>query len=167
MGYNITDNGYNIKITDSIDNSWLFPKDSTFIYHYGDKVRLSSGSAKIDIDYNLVDSPVVASGSALFNVLDSYKLSFSSSSTILTQATTVTSTEVLTSESRIGASFVNLASTDCYVLLGSGTASATNYTVKLSTGVNSIYELPYGYSGAVQVVFSGTGTGNLVITKLL
>ena len=93
--------------------------------------------------------------------------SVSSSSTILTQSTTVISTEVLSSESRIGASFVNLSSSDCYILLGSGTASATNYTVKLSTGVNSIYELPYNYSGAVQVVFSGVGTGNLVITKLI
>ena len=166
MGYTITDNGYNIKITDGVDNAWLFPKESTFIYHYGDKVRLVNGSVKVDIDYTQVDAPSVVSGSALFNELDSYKSSVSSSSTILTQATTVTSTEVLASESRIGGSFVNLSSADCYVLLGSGTASSTNYTVKLSTGVNSIYELPYNYSGAVQVVFSGAGTGNLVITKL-
>ena len=93
--------------------------------------------------------------------------SVSSSSTILTQSTTVISTEVLSSESRIGASFVNLSSSDCYILLGSGTASATNYTVKLSTGVNSIYELPYNYSGVVNVVFSSVSSGNLVITKLV
>lgn len=167
MGYTITDNGYNIKITDGVDNSWLFPKDSTFIYHYGNKVRLVNGSVKIDIDYTQVDSPSVASGSALFNELDSYKTNLSVSSTISTQSTTITSTEVLSSESRIGASFVNLSSSDCYILLGSGTASSNNYTVKLSTGVNSIYELPYNYSGAVNVVFSSVSSGNLVITKFI
>jgi hypothetical protein len=167
MGYTITNNGQDIKITDGVDNSWLFPKDGTMIYHYGDKVRLVNGSVKVDIDYTQVDAPSVASGSALYDALDSYKFGISSSSVISTQAPTVTSTEVLASDGKIGASFVNLSSADCYILLGDGTASATNYTVKLSTGVNSIYELPYGYSGAVQVVFSGTGTGNLVITKLL
>ena len=89
----------------------------------------------------------------------------SSSSTILTQATTITSTEVLASETRVGASFVNLSNAHAYILLGSGTASATNYTVKLKHGADEIYETPYNYSGAVQVVFDNFGSGNLVITK--
>jgi hypothetical protein len=86
-------------------------------------------------------------------------------SSVSNQAVTLTSTEVLSEERRIGASFVNLSTVDAYILLGDGTASATNYTVKLATGGNDIYETPYNYSGPVQVVFSASGTGDLVITK--
>jgi hypothetical protein len=105
--------------------------------------------------------------SRVFNLLEnsSEVIEVSSSSTILTQATTETSTEVLPSESRVGASFVNMTNADAYILLGSGTASATNYTVKLAHGGDDIYETPYNYSGAVQVVFAHSGSGNLVITK--
>jgi cystathionine beta-lyase/cystathionine gamma-synthase len=166
MGYTITDNGNNIKITDGVDNSWLFPKHSTYIYHYGDNIRLVNGSVKIDIDYNNVDAPVVESGSALFDALNSYKESAAVSSSITTLALTETSTEVLAEEdAKAGASFVNLSNADAYILLGSGTASATNYTVKLAHGGDDIYETPYNYSGAVQVVFAHSGSGNLVITK--
>lgn len=89
----------------------------------------------------------------------------SSGAVVSTQGPTVTSTEILASNGRLGASFVNLSNADAYILLGSGTASATNYTVKLKHGGDDIYETPYNYSGAVQVVFAHSGSGNLVITK--
>ncbi len=166
MGYTITNLGKDIKITDGVDNSWLFPKHSTFIYHYGDNGRLVSGSVKLEIDYAKVDSPTVANGAALFDVLNGYKKDSAISSTVSTLALTETSTEVLASgDATAGASFVNLANADAYILLGSGTASATNYTVKLAHGGDDIYETPYNYSGAVQVVFAHSGSGNLVITK--
>ena len=114
------------------------------------EIQDEAGSVYAAADFESVYSSVASSGAV-----------------VSTQAPTVTSTEILASDGRLGASFVNLTSADCYILLGNGTASSTNYTVKLSTGVNSIYELPYNYSGAVQAVFSGTGTGNLVITKLV
>ena len=79
MGYTITNTGTDIKITDGVDNSWLFPKDGTIVYHYGDKVRLSHGSVKIDIDFNSVDSPSVASGSDLYDELEDVKQSGSAS----------------------------------------------------------------------------------------
>ena len=73
MGYTISNLATDIKITDGVDNSWLLPKDGTLVYHYGDKVRLTNGSTKVDIDYTQVDSPSVASGSALFNTIEDYK----------------------------------------------------------------------------------------------
>ena len=73
MGYTITNLGTDIKVTDGVDNSWLFPKDGTMVYHYGDKVRLTHGTVKIDIDYIAVDAPSVASGSDLFNEIEDFK----------------------------------------------------------------------------------------------
>lgn len=88
------------------------------------------------------------------------------SSAISTVTCTETSTEALAAGARSGASFVNTATQDAYILLGEGTASATNYTVKLPAGGEAIYETPFSYSGAVQVVFAAAGTGDLVITKI-
>lgn len=89
-----------------------------------------------------------------------------SSSAISTVTCTETSTEALAEGPRLGASIVNTATQDAYILLGTGTASITNYTVKLPTGGEAIYETPFGYSGAIQVVFAAAGTGDLVITKI-
>jgi len=111
--------------------------------------------------------PLPASADELYATLLSYVNSKgANSSTIVTQAVTTVNVEVLAAnEGTVGASFVNLSNKDAYILLGSGTASATNYTVKLLSNNGAIYEMPYNYSGAVNVVFSNTGTGNLVITK--
>lgn len=90
----------------------------------------------------------------------------SSSSAVVTVTCTETSTQALASgDVSIGASMINLSTQDAYILMGSGTASATNHTVKLPSGGSAIYEMPYKYSGEVNVVFAGAGTGNLVITK--
>ena len=51
MGYTITNLGTDIKVTDGVDNSWLFPKEGTAVYQFGDKVRLVKGELKIDILY--------------------------------------------------------------------------------------------------------------------
>ena len=111
--------------------------------------------------------PLPASADELYTTLLSYVNSKgANSSTIVTQAVTTVNVEVLAAnEGTVGASFVNLSNKDAYILLGSGTASATNYTVKLVSNNGAVYEMPYNYSGAVNVVFSNTGTGNLVITK--
>ena len=118
------------------------------------------------INQELVTIPNTDSRNELFEKLitDFFK-NQSNGSSIQTQSVTTTSIEVLTNETRIGASFVNASNTDAYILLGSGAASLTNYTVKLSSGGDDIYELPYNYSGAVQVVFTTSGSGNLIITK--
>ena len=117
--------------------------------------------------YSDVSVPSSASADELYTTLLSYINSKgSNSSTIITLAVTVTNVEVLAAdEGTVGSSFVNLSNADAYILLGSGTASATNYTVKLKHGGDDIYETPYNYSGAVQVVFAHSGSGNLVITK--
>jgi hypothetical protein len=46
-----------------------------------------------------------------------------------------------------------------YVLLASGTASATNYTVKLAAG--DYYEVPAGYLGIVVAIFATAGTARV------
>lgn len=85
------------------------------------------------------------------------------------QAPTVSSTQVLAADSnRLGASFINQSDQICYINIGSN-ASATTFTVTLpsydATGKNPVYELPYGTTDEVNVVFAATGTGNLIITE--
>lgn len=48
-----------------------------------------------------------------------------------------------------------------YVLLGTGTASATNCSYKLAAGASTVVE---GFGGAVQGVLD-TGTGNARVTE--
>ena len=147
---------------------------------YKDNVTLEkSGNSVVVVDsgrypakeykflYTDVSVPSSASADELYTTLLSYVNSKgANSSTIVTQAVTTVNVEVLAAnEGTVGASFVNLSNKDAYILLASGTASATNYTAKLTGDHGAIYEMPYNYSGAVNVVFSNTGIGNLVITK--
>ena len=169
-------NSGNVKITDDSDNLLAILPATTYIHldpRYDTGLRLSS-SANPDneadtfrVNQALVTVPAGTSNRE--DLAEQLEANFftkqSNKAAIITQALTETSTEVLASETRVGVSFVNLANADAYILLGSGTASATNYTVKLKHGGDDIYEAPYNYSGAVQVVFAHSGSGNLVITK--
>jgi len=130
MGYTISNLGTDIKVTDGVDNSWLFPKDGTMVYHYGDKVRLTNGSVKIEIDYNNVDSPSVASGSALFNTIEDYKQAgnASTSSTQTEVAYNNASTQLVAENpDRRGVQVVN--KTDAYITIELG-----DVTVVLNEG---------------------------------
>jgi adenosine/AMP kinase len=130
MGYTITNLGTDIKITDGVDNSWLFPKDGTMIYHYGDKVRLVKGSVKVDIDYTQVDAPSVASGSALFNAIEDYKQAGNAStSSVQTEVAYNNASTQLVAENvdRKGVLIVN--KTDAYITIEQG-----NVTVVLNEG---------------------------------
>jgi xylose isomerase len=64
---------------------------------------------------------------------------------------------------RLGASLYNDSLAACYVLLNSGVASATNFTVKMSPG--SYYEVPYGYSGAIRGYWEFDSTGAMRVTE--
>lgn len=130
MGYTISNLGTDIKVTDGVDNSWLFPKDGTMVYHYGDKVRLTNGSVKIEIDYNNVDSPSVASGSALFNTIEDYKQAGNAStSSVQTEVAYNNASTQLVAENvdRRGVLIVN--KTDAYITIEQG-----NVTVVLNEG---------------------------------
>jgi hypothetical protein len=74
-----------------------------------------------------------------------------------------TSSVQLTDGSVRGVTITNTDANTLYVLLGSGTASSTNYTVALATG--DYYEVPEHYDGAVQGVWSADGTGAAIVTE--
>lgn len=61
--------------------------------------------------------------------------------------------------SRKGLTIFNEGAGILYVLLGSGTASATNYTLQMKTG--DYYEVPFGYTGQVNAIFGAAGTARV------
>jgi hypothetical protein len=150
-----------------------FDKDKLTIELEGDYIQFLDGDNKTVSEhrflYSDVTIPSTSSASELYDSLIGFMNvteGGSTSSAIETVAVTEVSTQALSDgAAAVGASFVNLSNADAYILLGSGTASATNYTVKLKHGGDDIYETPYNYSGSVQVVFAHSGSGNLVITK--
>ena len=172
MAIQITNNTNTLDIDfDGNGDQYSVYKTNVTLEKSGDYVVIvDSGrvpAKEYELLYTDVTVPSEANADELYTTLLSYVNSKgSNSSTIITLAVTVTNVEVLAAdEGTVGASFVNLSNKDVYILLGNGTASATNYTAKLTGNHGAIYEMPYNYSGAVNVVFSNTGTGNLVITK--
>lgn len=63
---------------------------------------------------------------------------------------------------RLGATITNDSTATLYVRLGA-TASTSNYTVKLTQ--DAYYEVPYGYTGAIDGIWSAA-SGNARITEL-
>lgn len=66
-----------------------------------------------------------------------------------------------------GSTITNDSTAIMYVLLGSGTVSATNYTVAIDgkTTVPGVYFLPDGWTGAVQGIWA-SATGTARVTEL-
>lgn len=64
--------------------------------------------------------------------------------------------------SRKGLTITNDSTADLYVKLGA-TASTTSYTIKLKT--DDYYEVPYGYTGVVDGIWS-SATGNAYVTEV-
>lgn len=73
----------------------------------------------------------------------------------------VSSTSLLTSGSRYKFIIENSDANRLYVLLDGGTASATNFTFSLAQNENA--EIT-GYSGAVNGIWAGDGSGSAHIT---
>jgi hypothetical protein len=90
-------------------------------------------------------------------------LSTISSSTVTSISAIATDTTLLASNvNRKGASFYLDSTDSCYLLLGIGTSSPVNYSIKLLP--NSFYELAPNYTGIIKGVFTGTN-GSLKITE--
>lgn len=83
-----------------------------------------------------------------------------------TVADTTTSTTILSSNTaRLGATIENDSSAVLYLLLGSGTASATNYSVRMVQ--YAYYEVPYGFTAALSGVWaSDPGDGAARVTEI-
>lgn len=104
-----------------------------------------------------------ASGQQMVDVVSSRG---STAATTTTVADTATSTTLLaTNADRRGATISNDSSAVLYALLGSGTASATNYTIRIAQ--YGYYEVPFGYTGQINGVWAtDPGDGAARITEL-
>jgi hypothetical protein len=75
-----------------------------------------------------------------------------------------TSTTILAANtSRIGASIVNTSASILYLLMNSGTASSTNFTVVLYQ--NGYYEVPFGSTSAIKGIWASGSGGAAIVTE--
>jgi len=105
------------------------------------------------------------SGNAVNVVLDGsvYRLRVEASSKVPTAssqtsvpASASSVTILVANSSRLGATFYNDSTKDLYLLMGSGPASTSSYSVMLSKN-GGYYELPFGYTGILVGIWDGTG----------
>lgn len=97
--------------------------------------------------------------------VDVTRMPTSATATTTTVADNASSTTVLASNSsRKGASVTNDSSAALYLLVGSGTASTTNYTVRIAQ--YGYFEVPYGYTGQLTGIWdSDPGDGAARVTE--
>ena len=92
----------------------------------------------------------------------------SSGSTTGTQAPSGTNAVMLTANSnRTGVSIINDSDQIAYIKLDNSAATTSDYTVQLaaSSGATVLYETPFGYTGEINIIFGGAGTGNVIYTE--
>lgn len=90
----------------------------------------------------------------------------SATATVTSVSDTNTSTTILASnEYRLGATIINDSSAVLYLLLGSGDASTTNYTVRMAQ--YGYYEVPFNYTGIIKGIWaSDPNDGGARVTEL-
>jgi hypothetical protein len=119
----------------------------------GQKAMATSLAVVVASDQSPI--PVAVAGGS--TVATSARLAASASSQVLFAAATT----------RRGGTIYNDSAATLYVLLSAtGAASTTNFTVvlaPLTNGIGGYYELPFGYTGAVQAI-SSSATGAVQIT---
>lgn len=76
---------------------------------------------------------------------------------------TTTSTRLAVSHGRQGVAVRNTDANALYLLLDSGTASATNHTVALVQ--DAYFETPFDYEGEVNGVWAANGSGVALVTE--
>jgi len=84
--------------------------------------------------------------------------------TVTSVASAATSTSIVAANtSRLGLSITNTDANALYLLIGGGTASATNFSVALAA--NNYYELPFGFTGAITGIWAVDGGGAALVTE--
>lgn len=78
-------------------------------------------------------------------------------------ASSITSGVLLAAGNRRMATIRNTDANALYVLLDSGTASATNHTVALASG--DYFEVPGSYTGPITGVWAADGSGVALVTE--
>lgn len=63
------------------------------------------------------------------------------------------------STGRLGCTIFNSGPGNLHVMLGTGTASTSNFTVRLSAG--DYYEVPFNYTGLIGGIFATAGTAEV------
>lgn len=64
---------------------------------------------------------------------------------------------------RSGVTVTNTDANTLYLLVGGGTASATNFSVALAQ--NAHWEAPYGFTGAITGIWAADGSGVALVTE--
>lgn len=121
---------------------------------------LASGPAQPVILVDPVTGNSVTPGSGGSNPSGDGAVNTGTQSSVAASATDVTILAANTA--RYGASVYNDSSAICYLLVGSGTSSATNHTVQLNGG--AYYEVPYGYTGVLKGIWA-SATGSARVTE--
>ena len=79
-------------------------------------------------------------------------------------STTGAQTILAANTARYGATVYNDDANGLYLLLGTGTVSATVYTVLVPSG--GYYEAPYGFTGILTGLWAADGSGSARVTEL-
>jgi len=84
--------------------------------------------------------------------------------TVTSVASVATATTIkAANERRKGITVFNTDANVLYLLLGTGTASATNFTTSVAT--NTYFAIPFGYTGIVSGIWAVDGTGAALVTE--
>ena len=84
--------------------------------------------------------------------------------TVPSRASAAADTLVLAANAnRQGAAITNTDENPLRLLLSTGVASATNFTVSVASG--GYYEVPFGYTGQIRGIWDADGTGGALVTE--
>lgn len=89
-------------------------------------------------------------------------VSTGTTTSVASQATAITILAANTA--RYGATVYNDDANALYLLLGTGTVSATVYTVQIPP--NGYYEVPFGFTGILTGLWAADGSGSARVTEL-
>lgn len=154
--------------------TWVSGAGVSTAVHISDSTGVGySGSNPVPIAGTVVVSSVTASTASA--LVDSTGVQYSGSNPLPTKeirsatpsqtspSVGVASTSILAANaSRLGATIYNEGSAICYMKLGS-TASLTSYTLQIASG--GYYEVPFGYTGAIDGITSAS-TAQLRVTEI-
>lgn len=106
------------------------------------------------------------SGTGTVSTIDSLLASSTTGTQSIVAGSTSSVTVLASNTSRNGATFYNDSTAICYLLIGTGTASSTVFSVYL--GPSMLYELPLFKGGTYTGIVSGiwaSATGNMRVTE--
>jgi hypothetical protein len=87
-----------------------------------------------------------------------------STSAVTSVASAAADTTILAANTlRKGASVYNTDANPLQLLLSTGTASATNFSVQIAS--NGYYEVPFGYTGIIKGIWTVDGAGAALVTE--